>query len=259
MPQARVISILNQKGGVGKTTLTTNLAHGLSLKDYRVLAIDLDPQAQLTASLGILGEKEKVLEKSLLNGESLNNVTLVARNRLNIVPSSHNLSALEGQSVNGASSGLLLKNKLNDELDKYDFILIDCPPSSGLLVLNALLASEEIITPMTGDYLGLQGLAYLMRTLKKFKNILEKDLVQWVVLSRFQARRNLSQEVKIKLKKYFPGKVFKTNISESVLLAECPSFGKTVFEYRPTSKSATEYRMLVDDLLQERTYHGQEK
>jgi len=256
MSQTRVISVLNQKGGVGKTTLTAHLAHGLAIKGFNVLAIDLDPQAQLTASLGILGETEKVLEKSLLDDAPLHSVTLTARDNLNIVPASHRLSALEKLSDNGAATGLLLKNRLMEEEDKYDFILMDCPPSSGLLVLNALLASKEIITPMTGDYLGLQGLAYLMKTLKRIEGILSQKLSQWVVLSRFQARRRLSQEVKDRLKKYFPDKILKTDISESVLLAECPSFGKTIFEYRPTSKSADEYRNLVDDLLLERTYHG---
>ncbi len=255
MSQARVISVLNQKGGVGKTTLTTNLAHGLAIKGYDVLAVDLDPQAQLTASLGILTDSEKVLEKSLLDDAPLDSVTLPARENLNIVPASHGLSALEKLSANGASSGFLLKNKLDHEIEKYDFILIDCPPSSGLLVLNAILASKEIITPMTGDYLGLQGLAYLMRTLKRFEKILEQKLSQWVVLSRFQTRRRLSQEVKNRLKEYFPNKILKTDISESALLAECPGFGKTVFEYRPSSKSADEYRSLVDDFILERTHH----
>ncbi len=255
MSRARVISVLNQKGGVGKTTLTTNLSHGLAIKGFNVLAIDLDPQAQLTASLGILGENKKLLERSLLNDTSLDTVTLQTRENLSIIPASHSLSDLDKLSGNGAASGLLLKNRLINQIEKYDFILIDCPPSSSLLVLNAILSSKEIITPMTGDYLGLQGLAYLMRTLKKFETILEQRLIQWVVLSRFQKRRRLSQEVKKRLRKYFPNKVLKTDISESVVLAECPGFGKTVFEYRPESKSATEYRSLVDDLLLERTYH----
>jgi len=138
MSQARVISVLNQKGGVGKTTLTTNLAHGLAIKGFNVLAIDLDPQAQLTASLGILANSERVLEKSLLDEVPLQSVTVPARENLNIVPASHGLSALEKLSSNGASSGFLLKNKLDHEIEKYDFILIDCPPSSGLLVLNAI-------------------------------------------------------------------------------------------------------------------------
>ena len=256
MSRARIISILNQKGGVGKTTLTTHLAHGLALKGHRVLAIDLDPQAQLSASLGIINEQERLLEKSLLGEAELAGVKQEARGNLDLVASSHGLSALEKQTDQGAAAGLLLKNRLQPEIDNYDFILIDCPPSSGLLVMNAILASTEIITPMTGDYLGLQGLAYLMRTLKRFESILEATLVQWVVLSRFQPRRRLSQEVRARLQKYFPDKILQTGISESVLLAECPGFGKTVFEYRPSSKPADEYRALVDDLLQERTCHA---
>ncbi len=255
MSQARVISVLNQKGGVGKTTITTNLAHGLAVKGFKVLAIDLDPQAQLTTSLGILKEKNKLLEKSLLDDAPLSSITVQARNNLNIIPASHGLSDIDKLTSNGAENGLLLKKKLTEEIEKYDFILIDCPPSSGLLIMNAILASNEIITPMTGDYLGLQGLAYLIRTLKKFETILERKLTQWVVLSRFQAKRRLSQEVKSRLKQYFPNKILKTDISESVVLAECPGFGKTVFEYRPSSKSAEEYRSLVDDLLLERTHH----
>ncbi|VAX13919.1 Chromosome (plasmid) partitioning protein ParA [hydrothermal vent metagenome] len=255
MPQARVISVLNQKGGVGKTTITTNLAHGLSINGFNVLAVDLDPQAQLTASLGILKKSNITFEKGLLGNAPLESVILQARKNLKLVPASHDLSDIDKLTHNGAKNGLLLKEKLTAETEKYDFIIIDCPPSSGLLIMNAILSSNEIITPMTGDYLGLQGLAYLMRTLKRFESTLERKLVQWVVLSRFQAKRRLSQEVKSRLKKHFPNKMFKTDISESVVLAECPGFGKTVFEYRPTSKSAEEYRSLVDDLLLERTYH----
>ncbi|MCK5335219.1 MAG: ParA family protein, partial [Gammaproteobacteria bacterium] len=131
---------------------------------------------------------------------------------------------------------------------------IDCPPSSGLLVINALFATEEILIPMTGDYLAMQGLSHLMATLANFEEALQKTYTQWIVLSRFHDRRRLAQEVREKLIDYFPDTVLKTSISEAASLAECPGFGKTVFEYRPNSKSTEEYTKLVKDLISGRVF-----
>lgn len=254
MHKARIIAVLNQKGGVGKTTTTTNLAHGIARKGYEVLAIDLDPQAQLTASLGMVQRDLTGLEGPLLGDIPLSEVIYPVRENMKIVPAGYGLVDIEKLEEGGASRGMLLKNVLKDEVSNYDFIIIDCPPSSGLLVVNAIFATDEVLIPMTGDYLALQGLAHLMGTLKNFEQALGHKLQQWIVLSRFVARRRLSQEVKAKLVEHFPGTVLATEISESVLLAECPSFGKTIFEYKPKSRSATEYEILVDDLLIGRTY-----
>lgn len=247
--------MLNQKGGVGKTTATLNLVHGLARKGYKVLAIDLDPQAQLTVSLGLSRNYEMAgLEKALIDNKALSSVTYPVRDNLMLVPAGHGLSDIENLTAGGASRGLLLKNSLHGEIDGYDYVIIDCPPSSGLLVVNAIFACREIVIPMTGDFLALQGISHLMGTLRNFEYSLKHKLVQWIVLSRFQSRRRLSKEVKEKIIRHFPGKLFRTEISESVSLAECPGFGKSIFEYRPNSRAAQEYETLVDDLIIGRTH-----
>ncbi|MDH5471414.1 MAG: ParA family protein [Gammaproteobacteria bacterium] len=254
MKQTRVIAVLNQKGGVGKTTTTLNLVHGLARKGYDVLAIDLDPQGQLTSSLGLIKRDIEGLEKAMLNGTPLVSVTYPVRENLKLVPAGYGLTEVEEKTEGGVARGKLLKNTLETIKGKYDFILIDCPPSSGLLVVNALFAVNEVVIPMTGDYLALQGLSHLMATLKNFEKALGNTYKQWIVLGRYQARRRLAQEVKEKLKQYFANSMLLTEISESVLLAESPSFGKTIFEYKPSSRSAKEFESLVDDLIIGRTY-----
>ena len=255
MKDTRIISVINQKGGVGKTTTTANLAHGLARKGYQVLAIDLDPQAQLTVSFGMFKRDDVAgLEKALLEKQALLEVTYPVRENLKLVPAGYGLSDVESLDTGGVARGKLLREAISSERQKYHFILIDCPPSSGLLIANAIFASNEVVIPMTGDYLALQGISHLMGTLKNFQRALGHDLKQWIVLSRFVARRRLSNEVKQKLIEHFPGKVLNTEIAESVLLAECPSFGKTIFEYKQNSRSSVEYDSLVDDLIIGRTH-----
>lgn len=250
----RIIAVLNQKGGVGKTTVTANLAHGLSLKGLNVLSIDLDPQAQLTTSLGVDNGEVNGLDGVLLSGQAISDVIIPARENLYLVPAGYGLSDIEHITEGGASRGMLLRNALTEEASNYDYVLIDCPPSSGLLVVNAIFASNEVLIPMTGDFLALQGLSHLMATLGNFEKALGSDIKQMIVLSKFQPRRCLSQEVKNKLIQYFPGKLLQTEVSESVALAESPSFGKTIFEYKPKSKSALEYKELVDDVVYMRVH-----
>jgi len=250
---ARVISVINQKGGVGKTTTAANLAYGLAAKGKKVLAIDLDPQAHLASSLGITREDIAGLDAVFLKNIPLQSVQIPVRENLLLVSAGGHLNEVENME-GGKSRGLLLKKALDRYDGEVDFILIDSPPSSGLLVINALFATEEIIIPMTGDYLAMQGLSHLMSTLNNFEQALQKTYRQWIVLSRFHDRRKLAQEVKEKLISYFPGSVLKTSVSEAAALAECPGFGKTVFEYRPNSKSTEEYLSLVDDLIKGRVY-----
>ena len=245
---ARVISVINQKGGVGKTTTTANLAHGLALKGYKVLAIDLDPQSHLASSLGMTREDIAGLDAVFLKGIPLKSVRISLRQNLHLVAAGGHLNEVENLS-GGKSRGLLLKRALDQYDGDADFILIDCPPSSGLLVINALFATEEILIPMTGDYLAMQGLSHLMATLHNFEEKLDKSYTQWIVLSRFHERRRLAQEVREKLIEYFPETVLATAISEAALLAECPGFGQSVFEYKPNSKSSGEYDSLIDDLV----------
>jgi len=245
---ARVISVINQKGGVGKTTTATNLAHGLALSGYQVLAIDLDPQAHLASSLGITREDIAGLDAVFLKNIPLQSVQMQVRENLKLISAGGHLNEVENLE-GGKSRGLLLKRALDQYNEDVDFIIIDCPPSSGLLVINALFATEEVLIPMTGDYLAMQGLSHLMATLSNFEQALQKSYHQWIVLSRFHDRRRLAQEVKQKLIDYFPDSVLKTSISEAASLAECPGFGKTVYEYKPNSKSSAEYSSLVKDLV----------
>jgi chromosome partitioning protein len=254
MAKTRIISVLNQKGGVGKTTTTLNLSHGLALKGYEVLVIDLDPQAQLTNCLGMVRRDVAGIERALLHAEPLINLTYPMRDNLRLVPAGAGLGDVETLSEGGANRGRLLRDALQGERGKYHFILLDCPPSSSLLAVNAIFASDEILIPMTGDYLALQGMAYLMGTLRNFEKALGHKLKQWVVMSRFQPKRRLSQDVLSKLIEHFPGRVLQTQIGESVMLAESPSFGKSIFEYKPTSKPAQEYETLVEDLLLGRVF-----
>lgn len=253
MSSVRLIAVINQKGGVGKTTTTANLAHGLSRKGFSVLAIDLDPQSHLAASLGITRQDLSGLDVVFLKNLPLKSVEFTVRENLKLIPAGAQLNDVENLDQGGKSRGLFLKNAIDRYEDQVDFILIDSPPSSGLLVINALFAVEEIIIPMTGDYLALQGLSHLLATLNNFEHALRKKYKQWIVLTRFHDRRRLSHEVSDKLLNYFPDTVFRTSISEAASIAECPGFGKTIFEYKPKSKSAQEYESLVDDLLEGRT------
>lgn len=249
MTNTRVISVLNQKGGVGKTTTALNLAHALARKGYEVLLIDLDPQAQLTNSLGMVRRDISGVESALLHAEPLLHVTYPMREHLRLIPAGAQLGEVEMLAEGGANRGKLLRDALHGERGKYHFVIMDCPPSSSLLAVNAIFASDEILVPMTGDFLALQGMAYLMGTLRNFEKALGHTIRHWIVLSRFQPRRKLSQDVLTRLVEHFPGKVLQTQIGESVLLAESPSFGKTIFEYKPGSVSAKEFETLADDLL----------
>jgi chromosome partitioning protein len=194
------------------------------------------------------------IDKCLLEEVSIANASHPIRENLELIPAGEELSEVERLAEGGSSRGMKLRNALKNNIEKYDYVLIDCPPSSGLLVVNAIFATQKVLIPMTGDYLALQGLSHLMATLKNFGQALGYELKQWLVLSRFQARRRLSQEVRDKLILHFPGKVLATEISESVVLAESPGYGETIFEYKPSSKSALEYESLVDDLIIGRTH-----
>ena len=252
MSDTRVIAVINQKGGVGKTTVTTNTSHGLARRGKKVLAIDLDPQGQLTSSLGVNDRDIEGIEYCLLGELELADILYEARASLDLAPVGAGLIDIERLTEGGAARGRMLSEALSGRISDYDYVLIDCPPTSGLLVVNALFATQEVLIPMTGDYLGLQGLAHLTATLKNFEAALHREYTKWIVFSRFVPRRRLSNDVKAKLLGHFPDRVLATDISESVTLAECPGFGRTIFEYSGKSRSAQEYASLVDDLIEGR-------
>ena len=247
----RVISVINQKGGVGKTTTVANLAHALALKKQKVLVIDIDPQAHLTVCFGLNPYQSSGMDKVLLEDVSLESCFVEVRPNLTVVPAGPKLGEVEHHG-SSKKKGELLRQKVA-ELSGWDFIIIDAPPSSGLLVIMAMYAASEVLIPVTGDYLGLQGLSHLMGTIHNFEQKLGHKVREWIVLSRYHVHRRLSNEVKEKLVHHFPGSVLKTSIREIVALASCPSFGQTIFEFDKKSKGAEDYKNLALDLLKERT------
>ena len=253
MSEVRTIAVINQKGGVGKTTLSTQLVHGLARAGNRVLAIDLDPQAQFSASLGIHQVSDGI-DSVLVGDITLPECIQVISDNLSLVPSGSYLDQWDIKQNSSASQGLVLKRALDSYIHEYDFVVLDCPPSSGVLVVNALFAVNEIVVPTQADYLSMQGISYLFSTIKNFEKELGREYKKWLVLSRFFSQRCLSKEVKQKLIGHFPQQLLKTAISESAAMAEAPGFSESIYDYKPRSKSAQECTELVQDLLQGRVY-----
>ena len=248
----RTIAVINQKGGVGKTTTTANLAHALVLNQHKVTVIDLDPQGHLTTSLGEDYLQQPGLDSVLLDDFPIEDCAKEVRPGLTLVPSGPSLGNLEYKAMRGIKRGTILRDAMKDRFQDQDYILIDCPPASGLLVINALFSTNEALIPIAGDYLSLQGLSYLIGTFKNFEKLGHK-ITESFVMTRFNTRRRLPQQVLDTLKQYFPKQVLSTKIREAAALAECPSFGKTIFEYRKNSNGAADYGELALDLAHGRT------
>jgi len=250
---SRVIAIMNQKGGVGKTTTTINLGHALALTGKTVTLLDMDPQGQVATGLG-LSNDQGGLDHVLLDDVALDEHIISARDNLDIIPAGTRLADFEHVSSGGSSRGHKLRLAIEaSALEQRDYVLIDCPPSSGLLGINAMFAADELVIPVSGDYLSLQGLSRMMQILKRAESLSGHEIKLWLVMTRMQMRRRLTQEVRSRVLKYFPSRVFDTAIRENVSLAECPSFGKTIFDYKNTSAGAEDYQSLAADLLHGRT------
>lgn len=250
----RIIAIMNQQGGVGKTTTVVNLGHALALAGKKVTLLDMDPQGQVAISLG-LKKGPSGLDRILLEGDKLDDYLIAARDNLNIVCAGNNLADFEHLATGGSARGYALKRAItaSTTLMTDDFVLIDCPPSSGLLGINAMFAADELVIPISGDYLSLQSLSRMMQILKRSEAVLGHSIRLWIVLTRMQLRRRLTEGVRLKILNYFPGRVLNTAIRENVALAECPSVGKTVFEHQAKSAGAEDYQTLAQDLLSGRT------
>jgi chromosome partitioning protein len=249
----RVYTLVNQKGGVGKTTTAINLGAFLAQFGQRVLIVDTDPQANATSSLGL--DKHAIKEGTynvLLGGSPA--AALVLQNprlKLAILPSSPSLAGAEVELVNELGRELKLKLALAPLVDRYDYILIDCPPSLGLLTVNGLMAAKDgALIPVQCEYLALEGLGELTHTIQRVRSVLFPALqVRGVILTMFDGRTNLSQDVVAEVHKYFPEKVFETIIPRSVRLAEAPSYGLPVSAYAPGSSAAKSYEMLARELM----------
>lgn len=246
----RVIAIINQKGGVGKTTTSTNLTHALAKAGKKVTVIDLDPQGHLAVSFGVVNPNRKGLDEVLLGDSDIAKNLVPVRENLQLIVAGPRLHEIEQLTDGGAQRGDLLRKALQEQLTDQDFVFIDCPPSSGVLVANALFAADEVLIPMAGDFLALQGLSHMMGTIKRFEQALKKKYKLSLVMSRYASTRRISKDVLGKLLKYFPNQVLSTVIREAAVLAECPSFGKTILEYRPGSRSARDFRNLANDFLE---------
>jgi chromosome partitioning protein len=249
-----VIAVMNQKGGVGKTTTAVNLAHALALSGKRVLALDLDPQAHLTLGFGTVAAEAPGMDKVLLEGEEVDEVLVQARNNLDLLPAGPGLANMEHVTAGGVERGMRLRKALQCCDRNYDAVVMDCPPSAGLLGMNALFATQEVLIPISSDYLALQSLAHFMVTLRFVEDTIRRPMTKRVVLTRYQGRRRLAREVREKLQEHFPNEVLTTSIRENVALAECPSFGETIFEYEGQSHGAEDYRHLANELLHERQH-----
>lgn len=249
---ARIIAVVNQKGGVGKTTTVVNLGHALALEGHRTTLLDLDPQGHLAASLGVFRRPSKGIAEVMQGRVGLDEVLINNRNRLFLIPAGPSLGDYEVPEDPVAKLRLLAQ-VLDGQFGEDEIVLIDCPPSSSWLVVNALFAADEVLIPVTGDYLGLNGLAHLMMSIKKIQRHRHSPLQYWIVLSRFYPTRKLSKEVVDKLNEHFAGHILNTAIRETAVLTECPAMGRTIFECRTKSKVADDFKALVDDLLKRRT------
>ena len=247
---AKIFSVSNHKGGVGKTTSTVNIGAALALKGKKVLLVDLDPQANLTQSLGVKNTTLTIYD--YLKGQTAICTTEVKKN-LYVIPSSLDLSAAEIELSSEPGREYLLKDILSSIQKNFDYILIDCPPSLGLLTINALTASDSVIIPLQAEFLPLKGLAKLKEVIEKIKKRLNPNLeIGCVFLTQYDTRKILNRDIAESVKSFFGEKLLDTKISNNVALAEAPSQGKDIFMYNRASKGAADYKDLCNELYEKK-------
>ena len=247
----KIIAVANQKGGVGKTTTSVNLSSLLAKKGKKVVLLDADPQGNATSGLGVDKNVEKSLYDVLVNEEPVENTLQdTIEKNLKICPSNVNLAGAEVELVSQMSREHRLKEQLDQIKDKYDYIFIDCPPSLGLITLNSFTAADSVLIPVQCEYYALEGVGQLINTINLVKKHLNKSLeIEGAVLTMYDIRTNLSNQVVKEVKKYFDDKVYKTVIPRNVRLSEAPSFGMPITTYDPKSKGARSYEKLAKEFL----------
>lgn len=249
----KIIAIANQKGGVGKTTTSVNLSACLAHLGKKVLLIDSDPQGNATSGVGVnKGDVQDCIYNILIDDVPVRDVILpTVIENLEVVPATISLAGAEIELVSTISREVRMKQAIRDIKDDYDYVIIDCPPSLGLLTLNALTASDSIIIPVQCEYYALEGLSQLLSTIRLVQKHLNEELyIDGVLLTMFDARTNLGIQVIEEVKKYFQDKVYKTIIPRNVRLSEAPSHGKPIILYDPRSKGAEVYLELAKEVVE---------
>ena len=247
----KIISFANQKGGVGKTTSAVNVAASLGLLGSRVLLIDLDPQGNATSGVGIMKKDLKGTTREFISGDIAPEKAVIDTEfeNLSIIPANTSLAGAEFDLLDFENSEYRLKNVIEPLKDKFDYIIIDCPPSLGMLTVNALSASDGIVVPMQCEFYSLEGLSQLMITIKRIKQLYNKDLsVTGILITMYNGRLLLSMQVLNELKKHYGDKLFNTEISRNVKLSEAPGFGRPVYYHDKKSKGSAEYLDIAKEL-----------
>jgi chromosome partitioning protein len=253
----RIISVINQKGGVGKTTTAINLASGLALKNYKVLLIDLDPQGNASTGVGInQNEREKSIYDLLIKKDSFFECIKKTKvDNLSIIPANADLSGLETEVANNSQKAFLLKNIIDDpannlEKEKFSYIIIDCPPSLSLLTIMSLVISDSLVVPLQTEFFALEGLSQLVKTIDRIKINLNPNLeIQGIVLTMYDKRNKLCADVEKEGRNFFANKVYNTNIPRNVRISEAPSFGMPVILYDKNCAGSLAYNQFVDEFL----------
>ena len=247
--KAKVLCLSNHKGGVGKTCSTCNIGAGLSIEGYKVLLIDLDPQANLSLSLG-LTDVEKSIYPVLLGNCSIDEAIYNITENLDIIPSNLDLAGAEIELSSEAGREVILKECISKIDADYDFIIIDCAPSLGLLTTNALTASDKVYIPLQAQYLSLQGVSKLTSIIEKIQRRLNNKLeIGGIFITQYDARKVLNRDIADNIEKYFANQVLKTKIRDNITLAEAPGRGKDIFRYNPKCYGAQDYMSLCNEII----------
>lgn len=258
----KIIAIANQKGGVGKTTTSVNLSAALGALEQKVLLIDADPQANASSGLGIDVESVSVGTYQLLEHTATPDQVIVAANSPNVslVPAHIDLVAIEIELIEKKNREFMLAEVIRPLKDQYDYIIIDCAPSLGLLTLNALTAADSVIIPIQCEYYALEGLGKLLNTVKSVQKLYNKDLdIEGMLLTMFDSRLRLSNQVVEEVRKHFADMVFETIIQRNVKLSEAPSFGESIISYDASSKGASNYLGLAREVLKRKAQEPTKK